>query len=167
MTDSTEPTATTATEVPDAYGSGQPDVTPDDRIRLLDLRESPLSADEVLAAIADPRAGGFCLFVGAVRDHDEGRSVTELGYEAHPLALRELRAVAEEVVAAHPVCGLAAVHRIGDLAIGEAAVVVGVSAPHRDAAFAAARMLIDDLKARVPLWKHQRFTDGDAEWVGA
>ncbi|GAA2755582.1 molybdenum cofactor biosynthesis protein MoaE [Actinopolymorpha rutila] len=153
MTDSTEHTAATATAP--------------DQIRLLDLRETPLSADEVLTAIADPRAGGFCLFVGAVRDHDEGRSVTELGYEAHPLALRELRAVAEEVVAAHPVCGLAAVHRTGDLAVGEAAVVVGVSAPHRDAAFAAARMLIDDLKARVPLWKHQRFTDGDAEWVGA
>jgi molybdopterin synthase catalytic subunit len=138
-----------------------------DQIRLLDLRESPLSADEVLTAIADPRAGGFCLFVGAVRDHDGGRSVTELGYDAHPRALRELREVAEAVVAAHPVCGLAAVHRTGDLAVGESAVIVGVSAPHRDAAFAACRQLIDDLKARVPLWKHQRFTDGSAEWVGA
>jgi molybdopterin synthase catalytic subunit len=137
-------------------------------IRLLDVRDAPLSVDEVLAAVADPRAGGFCLFVGAVRDEDGGRSVTELGYEAHPGAVEELRRVAESVVAAYPVvCGLAAVHRIGDLSVGEAAVVVGVSAPHRAEAFEACRRLIDDLKAQVPLWKHQRFTDGSTEWVGA
>jgi molybdopterin synthase catalytic subunit len=137
-------------------------------IRLLDVRDSALSVDEVLAAIADPRAGGFCLFVGAVRDEDGGRSVSELGYEAHPAAIAELRRVAAAVLAAFPaVCGLAAVHRVGDLDIGEAAVVVGVSAPHRAEAFEACRRLIDDLKAQVPLWKHQRFTDGSTEWVGA
>jgi molybdopterin synthase catalytic subunit len=74
--------------------------------------------------------------------------------------------VAEEVVAAHPVRALAAVHRVGDLAVGDLAVVVGVSCPHRGDAFAAARMLIDELKSRVPIWKHQVFDDGGDEWVG-
>lgn len=136
-------------------------------VRLLDVRDTPLSVDEVVSAVADPRAGGLCVFIGAVREEDGGRSVTELGYDAHPGAVVELRRVAEAVVAAYPVCGLAAVHRIGDLGIGEIAVIVGVSAPHRAEAFDACRKLIDDLKAQVPLWKHQRFTDGSTEWVGA
>ena len=138
-----------------------------DVIRLLAVRETALSVDEVLAAVADPRAGGVVVFLGTVRNHDEAKSVEQLGYTAHPSALDELRVVAEEVAAAHPVYGLAAVHRIGDLAVGEVAVVVAVSCAHRGDAFAAARQLIDELKARVPLWKHQRFTDGEQEWVGS
>lgn len=138
-----------------------------DQIRLLAIRDTALSVDEVLSAVADPRAGGVAVFIGAVRDHDEARPVAELGYSAHPTALAELRRVAEAVVAAYPVCGLAAVHRTGDLAVGDLAVVVAVSCAHRGAAFDAARRLIDDLKEQVPLWKHQRFLDGDAEWVGS
>lgn len=138
----------------------------DGTIRLVDVREDPLSVDEVLAAIADPRAGGTCLFIGTVREQDGGRSVSALGYEAHPDAVAALRRVAEAVAAAHPVCAVAAVHRVGDLVVGDTAVVVGVAAPHRAEAFAACRQLIDDLKASVPLWKHQRFSDGSAEWVG-
>lgn len=137
-----------------------------DPIRLLDIRSTTLSADEVLAAVADPRAGGVALFVGAVRNHDEDRPVAALGYSAHPTALALLRRVAEAVVAAYPVCGLAAVHRTGDLVVGDLAVVVAVSCAHRGDAFDAARTLVDDLKAEVPLWKHQRFLDGGAEWVG-
>jgi molybdopterin synthase catalytic subunit len=138
-----------------------------DVLRLLDVRETPLSVDEVLAAIADDRAGGLALFLGVVREEDDGRAVTELGYEAHPAAIAQLREVAAAVAAAHPVCAVAAVHRVGDLAVGETAVIVGVAAPHRGEAFDACRQLIDDLKAQVPLWKHQRFADGSAEWVGA
>jgi molybdopterin synthase catalytic subunit len=138
-----------------------------DVIRLLAVRETALSVDEVLAAVADRRAGGVVAFLGTVRDHDEERPVDELGYSAHPSALDELRVVADEVVAAYPVYGLAAVHRIGDLAVGEVAVVVAVSCAHRGEAFAAAQQLIDELKARVPLWKHQRFSDGEQEWVGS
>ena len=138
-----------------------------DAIRLLAIRDTPLSVDEVLAAVADRRAGGVVAFLGAVRDHDDDRPVTELGYTAHPSALDELRRVAEAVAAAYPVYGLAAVHRTGDLAVGEAAVVVAVSCAHRGEAFEAARRLIDDLKEQVPLWKHQRFTDGHEEWVGS
>jgi molybdopterin synthase catalytic subunit len=135
-------------------------------IRLLGVREEPLSVDEVFAAVADPGAGGIALFVGTVREQDGGRGVTGLGYTAHPSVLDDLRAVAEEVVAAHPVRALAAVHRVGDLAVGELAVVVGVSCPHRGDAFVACRMLIDELKSRVPIWKHQVFDDGGDEWVG-
>jgi molybdopterin synthase catalytic subunit len=138
-----------------------------DPIRLLDIRDTVLSVDEVLAAVADPRAGGIAVFIGAVRDHDDARPVVELGYTAHPSALAELRRVAEGVVASYPVRGLAAVHRTGNLVVGDLAVVVAVSCPHRGEAFEAARRLIDDLKEQVPLWKHQRFLDGDAQWVGS
>jgi molybdopterin synthase catalytic subunit len=137
------------------------------RVRLLDLRDTPLSVDEVLAAVADPAAGGTTVFVGTVRDHDADRPVTALGYEAHPDARERLREVAERVAADPLVIALAAVHRTGDLAVGDAAVVVAVAAAHRDAAFAASRRLIDELKADVPIWKHQRFSDGTSEWVGA
>jgi molybdopterin synthase catalytic subunit len=137
-------------------------------IRLLDIRETALSSDEVLAAIADPSAGGTTFFIGTVRNHDHDRPVDELRYEAHPEALKHLRVVAERVCAQHPaVTALAAVHRTGVLVIGDAAVIVAVAAAHRDVAFAACRQLIDDLKAEVPIWKHQHFTDGASEWVGA
>lgn len=136
-------------------------------IRLLDIRASALSSDEVLAAISDPAAGGTALFIGTVRNHDHDRPVDELAYEAHPEALDHLRKVAETVCADHPVIALAAVHRTGPLVIGDAAVIVAVAAAHRDAAFAACRQLIDELKAEVPIWKHQRFSDGASEWVGA
>ena len=135
-------------------------------LRLLDVRDEPLSVDEVFAAVSDPGAGGVALFVGTVRGQDSGRGVVGLGYTAHPGALDELRAVAEQVVAAHPVRALAAVHRVGELAVGDLAVVVGVACPHRGDAFTACRMLIDELKSRVPIWKHQVFDDGGDEWVG-
>ncbi len=137
-----------------------------DRVRLLDIRPVPLSADEVLAAVADPAAGGTTLFVGTVRDHDHDRPVTALAYEAHPDALARLREVAERVAADPLVIALAAVHRTGQLVVGDTAVIVAVAAAHRDAAFAASRRLIDELKADVPIWKHQRFSDGTTEWVG-
>jgi len=137
-----------------------------DAIRLLDIRDSALSSDEVLAAIADPSAGGTALFIGTVRNHDHDRPVDELSYEAHPDALEHLRAVAMRICADPAVTALAAVHRIGALTIGDAAVIVGVAAAHREVAFAACRRLIDDLKAEVPIWKHQHFTDGASEWVG-
>lgn len=137
-----------------------------DPIRLLAIRETPLSVDEVFAAVGDSSAGGTALFVGTVRDHDGGADVARLGYSSHPTAEAELRRVAEKVAARFPVRALAAVHRVGELEIGEPAVVVAVSCPHRAEAFEACRRLIDDLKAEVPLWKHQTFADGGASWVG-
>ena len=135
-------------------------------MRLLDIREAPLDVNEVLAAVEDASDGGVTLFVGAVRDHDHERPVSHLEYTAHPTALDRLREVAERVAAEHPVTALAAVHRVGHLAIGDLAVVVAAGASHRGEAFDASRALIDDLKATVPIWKHQVFTDGDDEWVG-
>ena len=135
-------------------------------MRLIDVRESELSVDEVRAAVADPAAGGIALFAGAVRESDHDRSVSGLSYSAHPSAVDELRRVAEVIAEKYPVIGIAAVHRVGDLAIGDLAVVLAVSCPHRAEAFDACRDLIDILKASVPIWKHQRFGDGTAEWVG-
>lgn len=135
-------------------------------VRLVDIREEPLDVAEVIDALDDDAAGGLNLFVGRVRDHDGGQGVTSLDYTAHPTALTRLREVCERVAAAHDVHGLAAVHRVGHLEIGDLAVVVAASASHRDVAFAASRDLIDTLKSEVPIWKHQRFADGAQEWVG-
>jgi molybdopterin synthase catalytic subunit len=136
-------------------------------VRLCEVRETPLSMDEAFAAVQDRAAGGTAVFVGTVRDHDHAREVSRLSYSAHPSVERELRRVMEKVAADFPVLGLAAVHRVGDLEIGDLAVVVAASCPHRAEAFAACRRLIDDLKAEVPVWKHQAFADGGDEWVGA
>ena len=135
-------------------------------IRLLDLRETPLEAAEVLAAVDDPTAGGVNLFVGVVRDHDGGETVDHLDYSAHPTALARLREVAEGVVRDFEVVALAAVHRTGTLHVGDTAVLVAASAAHRGQAYDASRALIDRLKAQVPVWKHQVFADGREEWVG-
>lgn len=136
-----------------------------DTVRLIDIRDTPLSLDEVFSAVVDPAAGGTCLFVGTVRDHDGGQGVDSLGYSSHPSAAARLRDVAERIASETEVIALAGVHRVGDLAIGELAVVVAASAAHRDQAFEACRRLIDELKADVPVWKHQMFTSGDSEWV--
>lgn len=135
-------------------------------VRLVALRDTPLDVDECLRAVDDPGAGGCVVFTGAVRDTDGGRGVTLLEYSAHPRAEAELRRVCESVASAYPVRGLAAVHRVGTLAVGDLAVVVAVSCPHRGEAFEAARLLIDTLKAEVPIWKRQVYADGGESWVG-
>ncbi len=135
-------------------------------VRLVDIRDTPLDVAEVLDALADRSAGGVDVFVGTVRDHDHEQGVTGLEYSAHPTAMDRLLEVAERVAAKYDVLALAAVHRVGRLEIGDAAVVVATAAAHRGEAFEASRALIDDLKATVPIWKHQLFTDGTDEWVG-
>ncbi|TDQ54707.1 molybdopterin synthase subunit MoaE [Actinorugispora endophytica] len=139
---------------------------------LVGVRDTPLSVDEVVSAVADGQAGGTAFFVGTVRDHDHGRGVTALSYSAHPSATDRMREVMEKVAAdtgseGRAVHRVAALHRVGDLAIGDIAVVVAASASHREEAFAACRRLIDDIKAEVPIWKRQEFAEGGAEWVGA
>lgn len=135
-------------------------------VRLLALRDVPLDVAEVLAAVEDPAAGGVVSFTGLVRDRDGGKGVTELEYVAHPGAAAALQRVAERIATELPVRALAAVHRTGLLAVGDVAVVVAASAPHRAEAFEAARRLIDELKQEVPVWKRQVFDDGTQEWVG-
>jgi molybdopterin synthase catalytic subunit len=135
-------------------------------VTLAEIRDTALSVDEILQAVADPRAGGTCLFVGTVRDHDEGKGVVELDYSAHPQAQDRARALADAVAGSGRAVKVAVVHRVGMLTVGDLAVVVGVSAEHRAEAFEVCRELVDEFKATVPIWKHQRFTDGDDAWVG-
>jgi molybdopterin synthase catalytic subunit len=137
-----------------------------DVIRLLDIRSEPLSVDEVLSSVVDQSAGAVDLFIGTVRGEDRGREVVELDYTAHPTARERLREVAEQVAETHALRALGAVHRVGDLKIGDIAVIVAVSSSHRADAFAACQQLIDTLKATLPIWKHQIFRDGSDEWVG-
>lgn len=136
-------------------------------IKLAEVRDTPLSVDEVLAAVMDPAAGGIALFAGAVRDHDGGKDVTALSYSAHPSAADQIKKVGESIAERFDVHAIAAVHRVGDLEIGDLAVVVAVSSGHRGAAFDACRALIDEIKQTVPIWKHQRFAGGESEWVNS
>ncbi len=136
-------------------------------VRLVEIQETPLDVAAVLASVEGDGSGGVTLFVGRVRDHDSNKDVVGLDYSAHPTALDTMRAICDRVAEAHPVHGVAAVHRVGSLAIGDVAVVVAAAAAHRGQAFDASRDLIDTLKSEVPIWKHQRFTDGSEEWVGS
>lgn len=137
-----------------------------DRVRLVDLRETALDVAEVVDALDDDSSGGLSLFIGRVRDHDHGLGVRGLEYSAHPTALEVLRRVCADVAEQHDVHAVAAVHRVGPLAIGDIAVIVATTAAHRGTAFDASRALIDTLKGEVPIWKHQHFADGSEEWVG-
>ena len=136
-------------------------------IRMTELRAEPLSVDEIRGAAADPAAGAVAVFIGAVRDHDHGRGVTALSYSAHPSSQVELGRVAEKIAASYSIVSIAVAHRTGDLQVGDLAVVAAVGAEHRDVAFAACHALVDDIKATVPIWKHQFFTGGDSEWVNS
>lgn len=135
-------------------------------VRLVALRETALDVGEVVDALDDDASGGLTLFIGRVRDHDGGQGVDALDYTAHPQALERLEEVCTRIAEAYDVHGVAAVHRIGTLGIGDIAVIVATTGSHRGEAFTASRALIDTLKAEVPIWKHQRFTDGSEEWVG-
>ncbi len=130
------------------------------------LRSAPLSADEALALVARPDAGASVLFVGVVRDNNQGQRVSELEYEAYAaMAEKELSRLGAEIELEMPGVKLSALHRTGRLRVGETAVLCAASAPHRDEAFRAARLLIDRVKARVPIWKRESGADG-VYWVG-
>ena len=130
------------------------------------LSETPFDTATLRAELLDARVGGYASFEGWVRDHNDGRAVGGLRYEAYAaLAETEGEAVLAEALAKFDILDAHCVHRTEDLAIGELAVWVGVSAAHRDAAFAACRYVIDEVKSRVPIWKHERYADGDAGWL--
>ncbi|MGC5053844.1 molybdenum cofactor biosynthesis protein MoaE [Micromonospora sp. DT48] len=129
------------------------------------VTDQPLDLAAHEAAVADRRAGAVVSFAGVVRDHDHGRSVVSLEYEGHPSAGQVLREVADEIAADPDVYAVAVSHRIGPLGIGDVALAAAVSTAHRAAAFAACARLVDEAKARLPIWKRQVFTDGTEEWV--
>jgi molybdopterin synthase catalytic subunit len=116
-------------------------------------------------AVANRAAGAVVSFAGIVRDHDGGRGVVELEYEAHPSANDVLAQVAAEIAADPAVYAVAVSHRVGRLEIGDIALAAAVSTAHRAEGFAACARLVEEVKSRLPVWKRQVFTDGDEEWV--
>lgn len=133
---------------------------------LAEVRSNPLSIDEVVHAVRQPTAGGIAIFLGVVRDHHEGKPVQRLDYEAYvALANKEMARILDELMRTTPNTQLAAVHRVGELAVGDIAVIVAASAPHRGEAFELCRAAIDRIKATVPIWKKEWSPDGSALWV--
>ena len=127
--------------------------------------ETPIDRDALERAVLAERDGAVVVFQGVIRDHDRGQAVTALDYQAHPDAERFLADVVAEVAAETGV-RMAAAHRIGRLEIGEVALVAVAAAPHRAEAFPACARLVDEIKARVPIWKRQHLESGTTEWVG-
>ncbi|MPY96513.1 MAG: molybdenum cofactor biosynthesis protein MoaB [Actinophytocola sp.] len=159
--------AAASTGVPE---SATPAVAPElaARVVLSQVTDQSVSVDEHAAAVADRTAGAVVSFGGVVRDHDGGRDVRSLYYEGHPRAGDVLDDVVAEVTARHSgVRAVAVSHRIGDLAIGDVALACAVAAAHRQEAFAACSDLVDTVKQRLPIWKHQVFADGTDEWVNS
>ncbi|OBF32148.1 molybdenum cofactor biosynthesis protein MoaE [Mycobacterium sp. ACS1612] len=134
----------------------------------VELTDHPIELSDYEALVAHESAGAVVGFAGVVRDHDGGRHVTRLEYSAHPAAQQTLEEVAAEIAAeATGVRAIAVSHRIGTLQIGDAALVAAVAADHRAAAFDTCARLVDTVKARLPVWKHQFFADGSDEWVNS
>jgi molybdopterin synthase catalytic subunit len=134
-------------------------------IRLVEVVDRPLDVGSMEALVADERAGAVVTFSGNVRDHDHGRDVVTLTYEGHPSAEAVLKDVAAEIAERFDVISLAVAHRVGALAIGESALVAVVATAHRGQAFEACAALVDLTKEKLPVWKHQVFSDGTDEWV--
>lgn len=139
----------------------------DQRVRHTSVDEGEISVVAMSEAVADARCGAVVTFDGVVRDHDGGRGVESLEYSAHPSAAEVIAEVAAEIAERYPDTLIAVAHRVGPLAIGDSALACAVAAPHRKQAFIACDALVDIVKQRVPIWKHQAFDDGDTEWVGA
>jgi molybdopterin synthase catalytic subunit len=129
------------------------------------LSSEPLDLTALFATVTDPERGGVASFVGLVRDHQEGRGVTGLSYSAYaPMAEQVCGEIIAEAESRWPV-RVALRHRLGDLAIGDAAVAIAAAGAHRDEAFAACRYVIEELKRRVPIWKRESYVDGSEAWV--
>ncbi|MCC2593711.1 molybdenum cofactor biosynthesis protein MoaE [Tessaracoccus sp. OS52] len=135
-------------------------------VRLAAVSEEPIDVAAVTALVEDQQAGAVVTFAGAVRNHDGGREVSSLSYSCHPSAPEVLRQVAEEFADREGVHAIAVVHRVGGLEIGDVALLAVVAASHRHQAFSCASDLVDRVKEQVPIWKHQRYPDGTADWTG-
>jgi len=130
------------------------------------LSRTELLPDALRIQISDPAAGAFIGFEGWVRNHNDGREVRELEYEAYEvLALKEGQEILREAGSRFGFSRALCVHRLGRLQLGDLAVWVGVSSPHRDEAFSACRYIIDEVKHRVPIWKKEHYADGDSGWI--
>ena len=129
------------------------------------VTNAPVHIQELSKLVANPHSGAVVTFCGDVRDHDDGKEVASLLYEIHPSAPEQIKLITESVIGRFEIEKVAVAHRYGDIAIGETAFAVAVSAAHRQAAFDACAAIVDEVKAKLPIWKHQKFTDGSDEWV--
>ncbi|MGP9680507.1 molybdenum cofactor biosynthesis protein MoaE [Brachybacterium sp. AOP3-A1-3] len=147
---------------------GGPEMGPaHERVMVASVGEDAISVAALIETVDDSRCGAVVTFDGVVRDHDGGRGVERLEYTAHPGAADVMAEVAREIAERYPDTLVAVAHRYGPLEIGESALACAVAAPHRKQAFAACDDLVDTVKQRLPIWKHQHFADGEDEWVGA
>jgi molybdopterin synthase catalytic subunit len=136
-------------------------------VEMMEIVEHAIDVAAVTAAVADPATGATVTFIGTTRDHNDGRTVTQLEYEAYPeMALAEMRKIGATAKERWPTSKIAIVHRIGPVPIGEASVVIAVSSAHRSAAFEACHFAIDRLKEVVPIWKKEHFKGGEV-WIGS
>lgn len=130
------------------------------------ITDEPIEPTSVLERVGDRSDGAVLLFLGVVRDHADGRPVRGMRYEAYrEMAERELAAIAGEAAARLGSDRIAVVHRVGELAIGDTSVAIAVSSPHRAEAYEASRFVIETIKERLPVWKHEHYTDGASRWV--
>ena len=131
------------------------------------VTEEIVEVNKLSQLVADPRSGAVVTFSGEVRDHDGGKEVVSLTYEIHPTAVEQIAVITQEVIADFEIEKAAVAHRYGDIAIGETAFAVAVSAAHRQAAFDACTALVNAVKEKLPIWKYQKFADGTDEWVNS
>ena len=129
------------------------------------VTDVPVHIQELSKLVANPHSGAIVTFCGDVRDHDGGKEVASLLYEIHPSAPEQIKLITQSIMGRFEIEKVAVAHRYGDIAIGETAFAVAVSAAHRQAAFDACAAIVDEVKAKLPIWKHQKFTDGSDEWV--
>ena len=129
------------------------------------VTDVPVHIQELSKLVANPHSGAVVTFCGDVRNHDGGKEVASLLYEIHPSAPEQIKLITESIIGRFEIEKVAVAHRYGDIAIGETAFAVAVSAAHRQAAFDACSAIVDEVKAKLPIWKHQKFTDGTDQWV--
>jgi molybdopterin synthase catalytic subunit len=129
------------------------------------VTDAPVHIQELSKLVANPHSGAVVTFCGDVRNHDGGKEVASLLYEIHPSASEQIKLITQSIMGRFEIEKVAVAHRYGDIAIGETAFAVAVSAAHRQAAFDACAAIVDEVKAKLPIWKHQKFTDGSDEWV--
>jgi molybdopterin synthase catalytic subunit len=130
-----------------------------------EVTEALISVSNLSLLVADPTCGATVTFSGDVRNHDGGKEVASLTYEIHPTAAAQIKAITAEVIADFDIAKAAVAHRYGQIAIGETAFAVAVSSAHREAAFEACSAIVNAVKAKLPIWKYQKFVDGTDEWV--
>jgi len=129
------------------------------------VTDAPVHIQELSKLVANPHSGAVVTFCGDVRNHDGGKEVASLFYEIHPSAPEQIKLITQSVIGRFEIEKVAVAHRFGDIAIGETAFAVAVSAAHRQAAFDACSAIVNAVKEKLPIWKHQKFTDGSDEWV--